>query len=345
MTNSLPALPLPPPAPRRRGLLVFLAVAYLGMWAAMTPLLVTGFRRESARSVTGALEEVCISAAMFAPALAAFLVVRYVERAGRVRDVLALRWPRPYGRTARSCLLALAVPAALTAVALGVGAVAGRYPFGVRWDGLGSWATAMLLQMLISLPLFFGEEIGWQGYLFPRLARDGKGPRLVWAYVGTGTAFALWHLPTLLMGGQYPGRPWYVSVPAMVISCTLVLPVFTWLRLRSGSVVPAVLGHTFVSTAGVGMVKVFAAPDAALDPVHMGLTGWPGWLVMAAFVTFLALTGRLRPSAHAREAGGPEWGGSAVREAGPGRYGGPGRAGVRRGAARTRVPEPPYPGE
>ncbi len=297
---------------------MFLTVANLGMWAAMAPLLLTGFRRESARSETGTLEEVCISAAMFAPALAALLVVRYVDRTGRIRDVLALRWPRPHGRTVRSCLLALAVPAALTTVALGVGGAFGHYPLGVRWQGLAAWAAAMLLQMLLSLPLFFGEELGWQGYLFPRLARGGGGARLVWAYVGTGAAFALWHLPTLLMGGQYPGRPWYMSVPAMVISCVLLLPVFTWLRLRSASVVPAVLGHTFVSTASVGMVTVFAAPDAPLDPLHMGLTGWPGWIVTAAFVVFLALTGRLRPSAYA-----------------------PGGRRHRQRPARTRVPEPP----
>ncbi|MEU2791692.1 CPBP family intramembrane glutamic endopeptidase [Streptomyces sp. NPDC007100] len=299
MTNSMRVLPPPAPRLRSRGVPIYLGVAYLGMWAAMSPLLVKGFQRESARAEIGALEQLCIAAAMFAPALAALLVVRYVERAGRIRDVLALRWPRPWGRTARSCLLALAVPAALTVAALGIAAAAGRYSFAPHWGGLGTWAVTMLFQMAISLPLFFGEELGWQGYLFPRLAGDGTGLRLVWAYVGTGAAFALWHLPTLLMGGQYPGRPWYVTVPAMVIGCVLVLPVFTWLRLRSGSVVPAVVGHTFVSTASVGTVKAFAAPQATLDPLHMGMTGWPGWIATGAFVAFLALTGRLRPAAYA----------------------------------------------
>ncbi len=169
----------------------------------------------------------------------------------------------------------------------------------MRWGGLGAWGAGALLQMLLSLPLFFGEELGWQGYLFPRLARGGGTARLVRAYVVTGAAFALWHLPTLLMGGQYPDRPWYVSVPAMLISCTLVLPILTWLRLRSGSVVPAVIGHAFVSSASIAMVKEFAASDARLDPLHMGLAGWPGWLVMGTFVAFLALTGRLRPGAGA----------------------------------------------
>ncbi|GAA2716726.1 MULTISPECIES: CPBP family glutamic-type intramembrane protease [Streptomyces] len=281
---------------RRRGPLLYFALACAGMWLAMTPLLAGGFQRADARDQPGLLENACISAAMFAPALAALVVLRHVERIGRLRDALALRWPRPRGRAVRSCLLAVAVPAGLTGAALALGTLAGRYPFdGMHGSGLGTWAAEGLAGMLLSLPLFFGEELGWQGYLFPRLLRDGSRAALVRAYLLTGTAFALWHLPTLLMGGQYPGRPWYVSVPAMVISCLLVLPVFSWLRLRSGSVVPAVLGHAFVSTMSVGMVRHFADPDAPLDPLHMGIAGWPGWLVLGAFVAFLALTGRLRP--------------------------------------------------
>ncbi|WP_063740905.1 MULTISPECIES: CPBP family intramembrane glutamic endopeptidase [unclassified Streptomyces] len=280
---------------RLRGPAVYLAIAYLGMWVAMSPLLFSGFRRGDAREETGGLAETCIAVAMFAPALAAILVIRLVERRGRVRDALALRWPRPWGRGLRACLMALGVPAGLTVAALAIGSAAGVYQVGdLHWGTLGTWAGGMLVQMVMSLPLFFGEELGWQGYLFPRLARAGRGTHLLRAYLLTGCAFALWHLPTLLMGGQYPGRPWYVSVPAMLVSCTLILPVFTWLRLRSDSVLPAVLAHTFVSTASVGMVKELAAPTAQLDPLNMGLTGWPGWLASGALVAFLALTGRLR---------------------------------------------------
>lgn len=282
-----------------------MSVAYVGMWLAMSPLIASGFQRTDGRSETGALEEVCIALAMCVPALAAIIVIRFVERAGPLRDALALKWPRPWGRAVRACSLAVAVPAGLSVTALFIGTAAGVYSWGdVHLGGLGAWAAGALVQLVVSLPLFFGEELGWQGYLFPRLAQDGRRMRLWSAYVGTGVAFALWHLPTLLMGGQYPGQPWYVSVPAMLVSCTLALPVFTWLRLRSGSVVPAVIGHAFVSTAGVSMVREFAAPDIKLDPLHMGLFGWPGWIAMGAFVAFLAVTGRLRvpPSAGAREA-------------------------------------------
>ncbi|MFJ2132071.1 hypothetical protein ACIO8F_21295, partial [Streptomyces sp. NPDC087228] len=95
MTLSTRHLPL---VNRRRGLFIFLGVAYIGMWAAMSPLLASGYQRGDAREETGALEQVCIAAAMLAPALAAILVVRWVERSGRVRDTLALRWTKPWGR-------------------------------------------------------------------------------------------------------------------------------------------------------------------------------------------------------------------------------------------------------
>ncbi|MFE4518119.1 CPBP family intramembrane glutamic endopeptidase [Kitasatospora sp. NPDC056783] len=325
----------PPNAVRRSALLVYLVLAYAGMWAAMAPLLATGYRRADAREETGALEQLCISAAMLAPALAALFVVRFVERGGRggrerpggpggpgglggegrdgggvggVREALALRWPRPRGRALRACLLPLGVLGGLTAATLALGALLGSYPFvgfgSLSAGQVGGWAVQGLIGMALSLPLFFGEEIGWQGFLFPRLLRlgeagrgsdGGKEPGLVRAYVLTGTAFALWHLPTLLMGGQYPGRPWYLAVPALTVSCVLVLPVFTWLRLRSGSVIPAVLAHTFTSSMSVSMVREFADPDAELDPLTMSLAGWPGWIVLGAFVAFLGCTGRLRP--------------------------------------------------
>ncbi|MFE6050236.1 CPBP family intramembrane glutamic endopeptidase [Kitasatospora sp. NPDC056446] len=333
----------PPSAGSRRGLLVYLVLAYAGMWAAMAPLLAAGYQRADAREEVGDLEQLCIAAAMFAPALAALFVVRFIERGragrrggpgegrregGRVRDALALHWPRPRSRAVRACLLPIGVLGGLTAGVLALGTLAGSYPFAgfgaLHAGAVGSWAVQGVIGMLLSLPLFFGEELGWQGFLFPRLVRlggrEGGGDggteggdeggavggaevgtaALVRAYLLTGTAFALWHLPPLLMGGQYPGRPWYVAVPAFVVSCVLVLPVFTWLRLRSGSVVPAVLAHTFASSMSVSMVKEFAEPDAALDPLTMGLGGWPGWVVLGSFVAFLAFTGRLRPSRYGR---------------------------------------------
>ncbi|MFI9357741.1 hypothetical protein ACWGLP_33440 [Streptomyces lydicus] len=59
----------------------------------------------------------------------------------------------------------------------------------------------------------------------------------------------------------------------------------------------------------MSMVKEWADPNLTLDPLHMGLFDWPGWIAMGAFVTFLAVTGRLRlprplPTRRAGQGGG-----------------------------------------
>ncbi|MDA3647379.1 CPBP family intramembrane metalloprotease [Saccharopolyspora indica] len=288
-----------------RPVLAFTALAWAGMWIAMMPLLISGFQRTSSDIDLSVLELVCISAAMLTPALAAFVVLRRWERGTPIRATLGLAWNR---RTALDCLVALVCPLALTLLALAIGTAAGAYhpdltdfsgfrrqfapettgERGVPLPALAVWAGSLLIQMLVSLPLFFGEELGWQGYLFPRLRP--RGP--VFAVLVTGVVFALWHLPTLLMGGQYPDTPWPVAIGAFLISCVLVVPIFAWLRTRSASVLPAVVAHTVVSTAAVHLPWVLADAGNPPHPLTTGLTAWPGWLAMALLLAVLVIVRR-----------------------------------------------------
>ncbi|MER6991087.1 CPBP family intramembrane glutamic endopeptidase [Saccharopolyspora hirsuta] len=288
-----------------RPVLTFVLLACAGMWLAMIPLLVTGFQRTSSDVGMGALEQICIGAAMLTPALAALVALRRWEPGTPVRATLGLTWNR---RTALDCLLALACPLVLTLLALGIGTAAGTYhpdladlsgfrqqfapetvgQRGIPLTALAAWAGSLLVQMLVSLPLFFGEELGWQGYLFPRLRP--RGP--VFAVLTTGFVFALWHLPTLLLGGQYPSTPWPVAIAAFLITCVLVVPIFAWLRARSASVIPAVVAHTAVSTAAVQLPWVLADADHPPHPLTSGLTSWPGWLAMSVLVSALVLRRR-----------------------------------------------------
>ncbi|RKT85182.1 CAAX protease self-immunity [Saccharopolyspora antimicrobica] len=290
-------------------MLAFTALAWAGMWVAMLPLLISGFQRTSSDIDMSTLEQICIGAAMLTPALAAFVVLRRWERGTPIRATLGLTWNR---RTALECLLALVCPLALTLLALAIGTATGTYhpdltdfsgfrrqfapettgQQGVPLTALVLWAGSLLLQMLISLPLFFGEELGWQGYLFPRLRP--RGP--VFAVLVTGVVFALWHLPTLLMGGQYPGTSWPVAIGSFLISCVLVVPIFAWLRSRSASVLPAVVAHTAVSTASVHLPWVLADADNPPHPLTTGLTAWPGWLAIALLLAVLVIRRRSRGS-------------------------------------------------
>ncbi|MEO3795472.1 CPBP family intramembrane glutamic endopeptidase [Nonomuraea sp. B10E15] len=293
----------------------FIGLAFGGAWVAMLPLLLSGFRRAEVAHDMSALIQICIAAMMLTPALAGVVVLRWIHRSANIRAAIGLVRPRPFGRLARESLLALAVPCGVQILTLMVAALAGTYRFdltgfsgfraqfapgtvgqsGIPVAELAVWLGTLVLSMVIWLPMFFGEEVGWQGYLLPRLLSLGVWP----AMACTALVFALWHLPTLIMGGQYPGHSPLASVAYMIISTVLLVPIFTWLRMRSGSVWPAVLAHNFVSSAGVQLIWLFSDADHPIDPLHVGLNGWPGWIVMGAFVAFLAATGRLRWAASA----------------------------------------------
>jgi membrane protease YdiL (CAAX protease family) len=85
-----------------------------------------------------------------------------------------------------------------------------------------------------------GEEIGWRGFLAPRMvARFG----FTWGAILTGVVWAFWHLPLILLGTYNNGTPWWFGFScfaALVIGSSVIL---TWLRLRSASVWPCALCH------------------------------------------------------------------------------------------------------
>jgi membrane protease YdiL (CAAX protease family) len=219
--------------------------------------------------------------------------------------------PRPVGWQS---LLALAVPVGLQLAALCISATAGRYEFdltglsgfraefapetigqeGIPVAALAGFLGTIVLGMVLWLPMSFGEELGWQGYLLPRLAALGTLRSLL----VTSVIVAMWHLPTLFLGGQYPGHSLLESIAYMLIGTMLLVPIFCWLRMRFDSVWPVVLAHTVVSSVNIRLVWLLADAESvagdALDPLHVGLNGWPGWLVTGAFVAVLAATGQFR---------------------------------------------------
>lgn len=119
--------------------------------------------------------------ALFGPALAAIIVTRldgtWPELRARITG-----WRRPV----RWYVLALGIPFAVAGTARLVLTLAGQAP-----DGLG---TISAIEVVIFV-LVIGEEIGWRGFLQPRL-RERHG--LAIAGVLTGIVWTLWHLPVYL---------------------------------------------------------------------------------------------------------------------------------------------------
>jgi len=113
----------------------------------------------------------------------------------------------------------------------------------------------------ISAALALGEEIGFRGYLLPRLMHLGTARALLLS----GLMHALWHFPLVLLTPIYPivGR-WLVVGPIFIVTLTAAGVFYGYLRLTSKSVWPATLAHGVINTSfeWFAMFTITASPLA-----------------------------------------------------------------------------------
>lgn len=106
---------------------------------------------------------------------------------------------------------------------------------------VGGYAMlTMTLGMVPAITSALGEEIGWRGYLVPRLA---SGYSFTATSLITGCIWAVWHYPMFIVADyDRGGQLWY----SIVCFTTLLLAasvISAWLRLKTGSIWPAVILH------------------------------------------------------------------------------------------------------
>ncbi|MGQ7787752.1 lysostaphin resistance A-like protein [Nesterenkonia sp. K-15-9-6] len=285
---------------------MFLAAAYGLAWLVALPL----WLGDGLSSPWFTLVAVAM---MFTPTVAALVVVFLVEKPQHKARALGLVPLRPAGRLVGHLALGLTVPILLCLAALPIGHLAGIFP--ADFTGLSGFAqiteeqlaqvgveelplpietlaalqvvNVLIAALIINLLPALGEEIGWRGWMLPRLMRFGP-----WGAIGiSGVIWGLWHAPLILLGYNYPGTPGWLALAAMVGLCTVMGGVFGWLRLRSSSVWPAALAHSALNAAASTYV-IFIAADATFDPLHATITGWTGWILPAVVVVVVVLSGR-----------------------------------------------------
>ncbi|AXB47690.1 CPBP family intramembrane glutamic endopeptidase [Amycolatopsis albispora] len=265
----------------------FLLLAYGGAWLVMTPLWLSGFERADGAEEAGLGAQVSIALMMLTPALAAILVLSRDHRPRELPRLLGMTRPRP-----GSCVLAFLATLALSVASLALATMAGVYEPDLSGFSVLSFFAVNAAGFVLSLPLFLGEELGWQGYLLPRLLPLGYWRALLLM----GAIWGLWHLPTVLLGGQFPGHPAWLTVPAVLAGGCLIGVYIGWLRLRTGSVWPTVVAHSVVSDVGPRLTGTLAGRGHVVDPLQTGLLGWTGWLVLGGFAAALAVSrGATRP--------------------------------------------------
>ena len=316
MTTDRPDAPYTPATHRglrlsardERSVGVFLALAFGLSWLVALPLWFGD-------GLTSPWFTLTAVAMMMTPAVAALIVVFFVERPQLKAWTLGL-WPlKPVRRLLGYGALGIVVSIALVLIALPIGALLGVYPadfvnFSAFQQILDQqtggaplpMSTGMLVALqlailpsaaLINLIPALGEELGWRGWLLPKLMPLGTLPALVIS----GVIWGLWHAPLILLGYNYPGTPGWLALTAMVAMCILVGAIFGWLRLRSGTVWPAALAHAAFNGAA-GSYLLFAKAGERIDTTQATILGWTGWIVPLAIVITLVATGQFAPAKH-----------------------------------------------
>lgn len=111
--------------------------------------------------------------------------------------------------------------------------------------------------VIASLASATGEEIGWRGFLLPRLTSQ-FGFTLGCFF--SGCIWAVWHYPLLLWANYNAGTsPAYALTcfTLMVIGCAFIMG---WLRLRSGSLWPCAMLHASHNLFIQGIFDRLTAP-------------------------------------------------------------------------------------
>lgn len=301
-----------------RGIAAFAAIAYGFSWLCVLGF-VLGFGTEPGKS-PGVFKAIA-ALSMFGPTVATLLVARKVSPLPslkrdtglglgqhRLRFALLAWLGTPVVVLGSLILSALVYPEMLDLGGLsGVRAQLAQLPAEAVAQ-LGKVAEphvflalqvvqGVVLGPLLNAPIIFGEEWGWRGYLLPRLLPLGQWRALVLG----GVIWGLWHAPLILLGYNYPQHP-VLGILLFTGVCVLLGILLGWMRLATGSIWSAVLAHGSINALGP-LVMVLGHAGTPPDTALVGITGWPGWLVLAALVGVLVLTRQLpvRPPDETRD--------------------------------------------
>jgi membrane protease YdiL (CAAX protease family) len=155
------------------------------------------------------------------------------------------------------------------------------------WSFLLSRLLVTVVATLPTLPIMLGEELGWRGYLLPKLMPLGGRK----AVLLIGVIHGAWHWPLFPMGYNYGfdriGLPMVAAALLYLVFVTCLSTFFAWITLRSGTVWPASLAHgTINNTADVMVNYMGTTPNSLVGPAPLGIIGMLGFVLLALPIFF-----------------------------------------------------------
>ncbi|MEW6401632.1 MAG: CPBP family intramembrane glutamic endopeptidase [Chloroflexota bacterium] len=141
---------------------------------------------------------------------------------------------------------------------------------------------------LTALPFFFifaiFEEIGWRGYLAPKL--DSLGVNRFMASAIVAIVWATWHMPYIReLTWVYSSEDLAAFVPRFYLVCFAFSILYGEIRTITGSVWPAVLMHAVANSFGHPLAAEYVTYAAGTDYLGSISNG----LIVIALVGFLGI--------------------------------------------------------
>ncbi len=234
-----------------------------------------------------------------APVTAVLAITAFATPRGKRRELWGSFGLRRSGRSAWAfaCFVPMLLAGGAYAVAVAVG-VADLRSFDVTVGGVSVVGARLLAAVATMTVLFLGEEIGWRGYMLPRIQQLTSRRR---AALVTGFVHGCFHLPLILIATTYDefGSRWIVA-PVVVATLTMGGVFYAYLWDRTGSVWPVSMAHGAVNIAfGLGAAAVVAGSEADLAYVagESGLATFGAVAVVGAVLLARARVWRTEPAA------------------------------------------------
>ena len=140
-----------------------------------------------------------------------------------------------------------------------------------------------------------GEELGWRGYMIPKLIELIGMPK---ALIIGGIIWGLWHAPLTCVGHNYgtdyPGCP-YVGIILMCIMCTALGTILTYVTIKTNSVWPAAFMHA-VNNASPSVMLLFMKQDTRIPLWIHALSYIP--LILIAILFYLLMKKNIQEQAN-----------------------------------------------
>lgn len=140
-----------------------------------------------------------------------------------------------------------------------------------------------------------GEELGWRGYMIPKLIELIGMPK---ALITGGIIWGLWHAPLTCVGHNYgtdyPGYP-YVGIILMCIMCTALGTILTYVTIKTNSVWPAAFMHA-VNNASPSVMLLFMKQDTRIPLWIHALSYIP--LILIAILFYLLMKKNIQEQAN-----------------------------------------------